>query len=82
MEAILNEKGSAGAGDHEYFVKWKHWPVPTWQPASSIKESVDHEVMKWESVRKEKGWPKIDEAASGGNWPRRSEPKPSDGSLG
>ena len=63
VEAILNEKGSAGARDHEYFVKWKHWPVPTWQPASSIKESVDHEVMKWESVRKEKGWPKIDEAA-------------------
>ena len=63
VEEILNEKGGAGAGDHEYFVKWKHWPVPTWQPASSIKESVDHEVMKWESVRKEKGWPKIDEAA-------------------
>ena len=42
---------------------WKHWPVPTWESASSIKDSVPHEVTSWESVREEKGWPNIKEAA-------------------
>ena len=63
VETIMNERGSDAKGDHEYLVLWKHWPVPTWQPASSIQESVLHEVTLWESVRTEKGWPNIDEAA-------------------
>jgi hypothetical protein len=37
VETIMNERGSDDKGDREYLVKWKYWPVPTWQPASSNK---------------------------------------------
>ena len=62
VETIMNERGSDDKGDREYLVKWKYWPVPTWQPASSMQE-VRHEVEEWERVREEKGWPKIDVGA-------------------
>ena len=63
VERIMNERGLVVQGDQEYLVLWKHWPVPTWESASSIKDSVPHEVTLWESVREEKGWPNINEAA-------------------
>ena len=63
VERIMNERGGVGQDDHEYLVLWKHWPAPTWESASSIKESVPHEVTLWESVRNDYGWPNINEAA-------------------